>query len=172
MGCSNSNVIEGIPTIKNNENIRIYSPNDKGSLELKYSEEMKDQFVNKNFKKQIISLNPNNNILEKKKEDYNISISPNFPIDLNKPNNNKLKKKLRCSQSVDKNACIKKLDINLEKEEEEDEDDSSYRGINDSYLVKEIPRKNISPKGNQEGNNNIYSNNSSELSSDSKEHNE
>ena len=172
MGCSNSNVIEGIPTIKNNENIRIYSPNDKGSLELKYSEEMKDQFVNKNFKKQIISLNPNNNILEKKKEDYNISISPNFPIDLNKPNNNKLKKKLRCSQSVDKNACIKKLDINLEKEEEEDEDDSSYRGINDSYLVKETPRKNISPKGNQEGNNNISSNNSSELSSDSKEHNE
>ena len=173
MGCSNSNVIEGIPTIKNNENIRIYSPNDKGSLELKYSEEMKDQFVNKNFKKQIISLNPNNNILEKKKEDYNISISPNFPIDLNKPNNNKLKKKLRCSQSVDKNACIKKLDINLEKKEEDDEDDSSYRGFNDSsYYAEETPRKKIIPKDNKKDNNNISSNNSSELSSDSKENKE
>ena len=170
MGCDHSNVNEDIPAYKNNETIRVYSPHDKKSFGLKDSEEMKEQFVNKNFKKQIISLNQNKNALEKKKEDYNFSVSPNLPDDLNKLSNSKLKKKLRCSQSVDKNACIKKLDINLEKKEEDDEDDSSYRGFNDSsYYAEETPRKKIIPKDNKKDNNNISSNNSSELSSDSKE---
>ena len=171
MGCDHSNVNEEVPAYKIDENIKIYSPENQKSFESKDSGEMEDQ-VNKNFKKQIISLNTNKNALEKKKEDYNLSNSPNLPVDPSVPKNDKLKKKLRCSQSVDKNVCVKKLDINLEKKEE-DEDDSSYRGLNDSsYYAEETPKNKIAPKNNKKDNKIISSMNSSELSSDSIEHKE
>ena len=171
MGCDHSNVNENVPAYKINENIRIYSPQNKKSFDSENSKEMEEQ-VNKNFKKQIISLNTNKHALEKKKEDYNLSNSPNLPVDPNPSKNDKLKKKLRCSQSVDKNICVNKLDINLEKKEE-DEDDSSYRGINDSsYYAEESPKNKIVPKNNKKDNKIISSMNSSELSSDSIDHKE
>ena len=163
MGCSNSNVNEKVPKdkkIKNlkdfnpdlNDKAKIYNPQNYKDFESNNSKEINTQIINKNFERQIISLNQNNIALTKKKEGYNLT---------NKPNN-KLKKKLKSHKSE-----IKNMDVNNKLEKEEN--DSSYRSDNDSsYFAKEMYEE-AKKKNNNKIIKTISSVNSSELSSDRNE---
>ena len=173
MGCNNSNVNEDIPenTIKKNvrnSNSGNVDPNDKTKicspqnkvLESKDSKQIKNEIVNKQIIKQMISLNPINNTLSKEKEDFNFNLFQNLP-------NNKLKKKLRYYPTADKKIKIKKLDFNRE---EDKENNSSYGLEKDSsYYLKDMQKEETTRRNNVKLKNSISSVNSSELSSDSNE---
>ena len=162
MGCSNSNVNEEVPKDNKIRNVKDFNPdlNDKAKIynqnykdfESNNSKEKNTQIINKNFERQIISLNQNNIGLAKKKEGYNLT---------NK-SNNKLKKKLKSHKSE-----IKNMDVNNKLEKEEN--DSSYRSDNDSSYYAKKMYEEAKKKTNNKIIKTISSVNSSELSSDKDE---